>query len=125
MNFVLLELENKTTKHRPYVRLFTKSKIYFFRENAPNDPPLLFINPDSNQSHPNLQYAFPEFVENYKNMLDKYFLLVKLSRKKIKDKPWITSGIKTSIKHREMLQEIYNEMPTEANELTWKSINMK
>ena len=53
-------------------------------------------------------------------MLDKYFPLVKLSRKKFKDKPWITSGIKTSIKRREMLHEIYNEMPTEANELTWK-----
>ena len=65
MNFVLLELENKTTKDRPYVRLFTKSKIELFKENAPNDPPLLSTNPNSNHSHLNLQYAFPEFLENY------------------------------------------------------------
>ena len=56
-------------------------------------------------------------------MLDKYFPLVKLSRKKSKDKPWITSGIKTSIKRREMLHKKIKkniEMPTKANELTWK-----
>ena len=44
--------------------------------------------------------------------------IVKLSRKKCKDKHWITSGIKTSIKRREILQEIYNEMHTKANELS-------
>ena len=118
MNFILLELENNTTKQRPYVRLFTKRKIDFFLENAPNDTPLLSTNPD--QPNLNVQSASQEFLENYKNMLDKYFPLVKISRKKFKDKPWITSGIKTSIKRREMLHKKYTEMPTKANELTWK-----
>ena len=53
-------------------------------------------------------------------MLDKYFPLVKLSRKKFKDKPWITSGIKTSIKRRELLHKKYTEKPTKANEIRWK-----
>ena len=87
MNFILLELENNTTKHRPYVRLFTKHKIDFFLENAPNDPPLLTTYPDRNQPNINIHSAFQEFLENYKIMLDKYFPLVKLSRKKSKDKP--------------------------------------
>ena len=100
--------------------LFTNRKIDFFLENAPNDPPLLTTYPDRNQPIINIHSAFQEFIENYKIMLDKYFPLVKLSRKKFKDKPWITSGIKTSIKRREMLHEKYIEMPTKANELTWK-----
>ena len=120
MNFILVELEKNTSKDRPYVRLFTKRNIDFFLENAPNDTPLLTTNPDNNQSDQNVQSVFPEFLDNYKNMLDKYFPLVKISRKKFKDKPWITSGIKTSIKRREMLHEKFIEMPTKENELTWK-----
>ena len=54
-------------------------------------------------------------------MLDKYFPQVRLSRKKAKDKPWITAGIKTSIKHCSNLHKKKNERPNETNELAWKT----
>ena len=53
-------------------------------------------------------------------MLDKYFPLVKLSRKKSKDKPWITNGIKTSIKRRNILYRKYVERPSTESEKKWK-----
>ena len=122
MNFVLLELGNKKTKERPYVRLFTKDKIRYFQEIAPNDPPLLPMEGDDNSEHTNIQLAFSTFIKNYKNMLDKYFPLVRLSRKKAKNKPWITTGIKTSMKHCSMLHKKHLRKPNdETKELTWKN----
>ena len=121
MNFVLLELDNKKIKDRPYVRLFTKNRIKYFQETVPNDPPLLPTKDDGNLVHNNLQHAFPTFLKNYQEMLDKYFPLVRLSRKKAKNKPWITTGIKTSIKHCSKLHKKYTERQNETRELAWKN----
>ena len=105
MNFVLLELDNKKIKDRPFVRLFTKNRIKYFQETAPNDPPLLPTDVDGNLEYNNLQYAFSTFIKKYREMLDKYFPLVRLSRKKAINKPWITPGINKSIKNRSNLQK--------------------
>ena len=58
-------------------------------------------------------------------MLNKYFPIVKLSRKKFKDKPWITNGIKVSIKYRNRLFKKYIEKWTETNENIWKKYRNK
>ena len=121
MNFVLLELGNKKTKDRPYVRLFTKNRIKYFQEKAPNDPPLLPTETNGILVQNNLQQAFSTFLKNYKKMLDKYFPLVRLSRNKAKNKPWITTGIKTSIKNCSKLHKKYTERPNESKEQAWKN----
>ena len=55
-------------------------------------------------------------------MLDEYFPLVRLSRKKAKNKPWITPGIKASIKNCSELHKKYNARKTDTTrELAWKS----
>ena len=55
-------------------------------------------------------------------MLDKYFPLVRLSRKKAKNKPWITPGIKASIKNCSELHKKYNARKTDTTrEHAWKS----
>ena len=59
---------------------------------------LLDKNIDENLHTRNVNLVYGNFFSNYKSVLDKYFPLVKLSRKKAKEKPWITDGIKTSIK---------------------------
>ena len=126
MNFVLLELGNRKIKDRPYVRLFTKNKIKYFQETAPNDPPLLPTKTNGNLVHNNLHHAFSTFLKNYKKMLDKYFPLVRLSRKKAKNKPWITTGIKTSMKHCSMLHKKHLGKPNnETKKLTWKNYKHK
>ena len=120
MNFALIELEIKSTKNRPYVRLFTEKRIKYFQETAKNDAPLIPTKSDGTLVNTDLQSSFAEFLSNYKKMLDKYFPLVKLSRKKSKDKPWITNGIKTSIKRRNILYRKYVERPSTESEKKWK-----
>ena len=122
MNFILLELKLNKSKDRPYVRLFTRNRINYFLQNHINGPPLLQTNSDGTLVNQDIQVAYPEFIKNYKTMLNKYFPLVKLSRKKFKDKPWITNGIKVSIKYRTRLFKKYIEKRTEANEQIWKKI---
>ena len=59
-------------------------------------------------------------------MLDKYFPLVRLSRKKAKNKPWITTGIKTSMKHCSMLHKKHLGKPNnETKKLVWKNYKHK
>ena len=81
MNFVLLELDNETTKNRPYDRLFTENRIKYFQETAKNYAPLIPTKPDGTLANSDLQKAFPEYLSNYKKLLDKYFTPVKVSRK--------------------------------------------
>ena len=49
-------------------------------------------------------------------MLDKYFPLVRLSRKKAKNKPWITTSIINSIKHCSKLHKKYKAGTPSENE---------
>ena len=84
MNFALLELDIKSTKNRPYVRLFTEKRIKYFQETAKNDAPLIPTKSDGTLVNTDLQSSFAEFLSNYKKMLDKYFPLVKVSRQKSK-----------------------------------------
>ena len=119
MNFVLLGISSKKTKDRPYVRLFTEKRIKYFQEAAPNDPPLLPTKTDGNLLHNDIQLAFKTFLTNYKKMLDKYFPLVRLSRKKAKDKPWITTSIKNGIKHCSKLHK--KHIPGTPSEKRWLS----
>ena len=125
MSFVLVEMEIDNSKERPYVRLFTKNHINYFLQNAPNDPPLLPTTPDGSEPFNSVHAAYLEFLRNSKNMLDKYFPLVRLSRKKFKNKPWITSGIRVSIRHRNHLYKKYVQNRTLAREQAWKTFRNK
>ena len=109
-------MDVKIKSERPYIRLFTKKRIEYFLKNAVNDPPLLQTNPDGSLQYQDIHSAFTDFLKQYKKMLDKYFPLVRLSRKKYKDKPWITNGIKVSIRHRNKLYKRYIENRTVTNE---------
>ena len=51
--------------------------------------------------------SYKEFITNLKKLLDQYFPLVKLSRSKAKNKPFVTPGIKVSIRHRDKLHQKY------------------
>ena len=66
----------------------------------------------------NLQYSNLETKLHM--ILNKYFPLVKLSRKKFNDKSWITDGIKRSIKHRNNLFYIQLNCKSKENISKWK-----
>ena len=73
MNFILLENNIKNIKDRPYIRLFTKTRLKNFIKYSPYDPPILSDQDNST----NIHAAFSEFMVNFKKMLDKYFPLTK------------------------------------------------
>ena len=94
MNFILLENNIKYNKDRPFIRLFTKARIKYYLENSPNDPPLLSINELDQVNNTNVHAAFSVFMVNYKKLLDKYFPLIRQSKKQFKDKEWIPDKLK-------------------------------
>ena len=79
------------------------------RENFVSDlinidwPSVLLIN----KNDPN--YSFDSFDETINNIMDKYFPLKKITKKEYKQqfKPWITVGIRNSIKRRDSILKDY------------------
>ena len=116
MHLLILKLLKKID--RPYIRLFTKKKIQKFIADIPKFDPLLNEN-DNQLLSSNVHDSYNEFIKNLKKILDQYFPLVKLSRAKAKNKPFITPGIRVSIKHRDKLFHKYLNNKTPNNRKAW------
>ena len=69
--------------------------------------------------------SYSIFSTNYQNLFNKYFPYVRMLRKAFKSKPFITRGIKNSIKHRNKLYSKYLNNPSELNEVIWKRFRNK
>ena len=69
--------------------------------------------------------SYDIFSNNYLNLFNKYFPYVKQSRKSFKDKPFITKGIKVSIKYKNKLFRKYLDNPNNVNEAAWKKFRNK
>ena len=122
-NFVLVNTKIIKITERPYIRLFTKKKIDKFIADIPKLNPLLDYNqfPSSD-----VHESYNEFIKNLKIILDQYFPLVKLSRAKAKDKPFITPGIRVSLTHREKLFQKYLSNKSDIiNKAAWKQYRNK
>ena len=119
-NFTFLDLKIPTTNNRPYVRLFTENNIKSFNENLHNESALIndIDLTDSN-------YAYDIFSNNYLSLFNKYFPYKRLSRKDCKDKPYITSGLKVSIRTKNKLYHKYLNNPSELNKAIWKRYRNK
>ena len=65
---------------------------------------------------------YNSFFEKMRLLLDKYFPKVRQSRKKAKDKDWITDGIKRSIKQKHRLFKIQLNNSTNENRENGKNI---
>ena len=115
----------KNNKERPYVRLFTKVRLKYYLENSPNDPPLLPENEFNQATKPIIHDVFSEFIKKLQNMLNKYFPLVRQSRKQFRDKEWITEKIKADIKKKNELFRKYTEKNTETSKQRWKDAKYK
>ena len=61
-----------------------------------------------------------ELIKNSINVLDKHFPLVKLSRSKARDKPFMTAALKVSIRHKNKLHHKYLTNKTHVNKLIWQ-----
>ena len=125
MSFILIETNTKNNKERPYVRLFTKARLKYYLENSPNDPPLLPENELNQATKPIIHDVFSVFIKKLQNMLNKYFPLVRQSRKQFRDKEWITEKLKADIKKKNELYRKYIEKNTETSMQRWKDAKYK
>ena len=119
-NVTFIDIKTKSLKDRPHIRLFTKANIEKFNENSLSEPALINHNEVTEANS-----SFNTFLTNYQNMFDKYFPYVRISRKSFTSKPYITRGIKNSIKHRNRLFKKYRNNPNELNEAVWKRFRNK
>lgn len=91
-NYLLLVNKGKITikEPRPYIRIYSdKNKIKFLEEIRKPDWSNVY-----NQNDVNL--AYDNFIHIIETAFENCFPLQQLSRKRMKDKPWITSGLKKS-----------------------------
>ena len=101
-NFMFLNINVPSSKDRPFIRLYTEKRKKLFIENLSNESPLLMDN-DLTEVNP----SYDIFSTNYLNLFNKYFPYVRRSQHSFKSKPFITSGIKVSIKARNKLFNKY------------------
>ena len=119
-NFSFLDIKTKSIKDRPYIRLFTDKRIKLFKESLHLENVLI---EDNELTDGDTSYQI--FSNNYLNLFNKYFPYVKQSRKSFKDKPFITKGIKVSIKYKNKLFRKYLDNPNDVNEADWKKFRNK
>ena len=110
-NFIILydNSNRKTNEERPLIRIFSENNIDTFKNSLENtDWDQLIQDQDTNT-------CYEKFYTHVSNLYDKCFPLVRLSRKRSKDKKWITSALKNSIKHKDKLCKKQSTQPTNQN----------
>ena len=119
-NFVIINTEIKKANERPLIRLFTKKRIEDFKQKLPAE----FSETTKKiklQNNPDVNEIYRILYEKLIALLNLFFPKVKLSRKKAKDKDWITIGIKRAIKQRHNLFHIQLKDPTTENKDKWRT----
>ena len=119
-NYFIIDQEMNTTRERPLIRLYNEKNIKHFKRNIQQEP-LLLPHPRSNNSNTLLA----EFNFNLNRLLNKYFPLIRLSRKKFKEKKYITNEIKNMIKERNKLFNIYKNDRNTPNKKKWIDMRNK
>ena len=118
--FSFLDIKTKSIKDRPFIRLFTDNRIKLFKESLNTENALI-----ENSDLTDVDAAYNTLSNNYFNLFNRYFPYIKQSRKSFKDKPFITKGIKVSIKYKNKLFKKYLDNPTDVNETAWKTFRNK
>ena len=90
---------NSHTDERPYVRLYGENNTCKFKELRQNVSWDAMYTDGSDWYDNLINLVYTEFQQS--------FPLVRLSRKRAKYKPWITKGIKISIKVKHRLYKLY------------------
>ena len=119
-NFVIYNIEIETTKERPFIRLYTEKNTELFKRNITSEISKLNDTINS-QNNTNTHELYKTFYEQMHALLNQYFPKVRQSRKKAKDKEWITDGIKRAIKQINNLFQIQLTNSNTLNIETWKN----
>ena len=120
-NFMLFDLNLYSYQDRPKIRLFTEGKEADFLLNMHNEA----INLQSQINGNEVNIDYKGFHYNLNVIYNKYFPLVRMSRKQFKHKPYITKGILVSIQHKNKLLKKYISKETKIDELNYKRYKNK
>ena len=105
---------------RPLIRIYSERNCQNFKEQLGDINWENTLN-QYNSTHDKYDY----FVSTFINCFNKSFPLVRISRKRFKDKKWITPPIKGSIRHKERLHKKMLESPNQRNKDAYKRYNHK
>ena len=99
-NFIILHSNIQSEENEtPMVRIFSEKAKHTYQNL------LSEISWDEELSNKNVNEAIQVFSKKLQIAYNKSFPLKRLSRKRVKDKPWITAGLKQSIKHKHPLYQ--------------------
>ena len=125
--FLAIDVNIQSSKNRPFTRIFSKRNIDKFTNGQSSEPPLLseqiikrideIISTNNRELISESEYndIFKQLIFNLQTLRDKYFPLTRVSKKKFKEKPYLTKGLKVSIRHKNRL--LKNKL-NNSNELT-------
>ena len=101
--------KSKQNKERPYIRIYSEKNITKFK--------CLLNQTDWNQilTEEDVNIACSDFYNHLLNIYNQSFPLTRLSRRREKDKKWITSGLRKSTQIKNMLYKKQLRNPTSDN----------
>ena len=110
-NFISISKSPKPVnkKHRPLIRIFSENNINQFRTS------LSEVNWEDLLNVDDTDEAYDIFYNKLLQIYEASFPLKQISRKRAKDKPWITDALKKSINHKNMLYRKKCKKPTQEN----------
>lgn len=130
--FLAIDVNTLSAKNRPFTRIFSKRKIDKFINEQSSEPPLLseqitkrideIISSNNSQQMKESEYnnIFKQLIINLQSLRDKYFPLTRISKQKFKEKPYLTKGLKVSIRHKNRLFKNKLNNPNEINKYKWR-----
>jgi exonuclease III len=117
-NFLLLKFDTNSkrtiTNNRPFIRLFGKNNLSRFHDVMSKERWIEIYS----ENDPTI--ALYAFLNKYNKHFQDCFPLTKLSKKRFKDKKWLTNGLLKCIKRKNRLYKIFLHHPNEINTLTYK-----
>ena len=119
-NFIILEGKSLVnTKCRPKIRIFSENNTKKFISEL--DCESWTDVTDCSDAEESMK----KFIAKFSKVFNKCFPLKQISRKRIKDKKWVTKGIRVSIRHKSRLYKKYLARPTGQNKMAYKLYKSK
>ena len=109
-NFILLSFNKPSAvKNRPFIRIYSERNTNSFKATLQN------TNWQELLQEGDVDEMYSKFYSYFYQIFDSNFPLVKQSRRRAKDKKWITPALKNSIRHKNNLYKIQLRKPTSQN----------
>lgn len=108
-NFLIIESDKIVSNNRPMTRIFSEKNILKFKQK------LREVNWDNILNNRNPNEMYEKLIETIQCSFTSSFPLIRQSRRRAKDKIWLTTGLKISIRHKNRLYKKYIQSPSSQN----------